>query len=166
MQDAALSGPGRAEAEREAWCLAAGDPARRAACVAAFGAWRWSRILGPEAGEARAWAAELAGVSASPLELRAELQGRGEDEPEAALAERLLAVLAGALDGPPRRLLLVLDPGLPALLAARALGMPLARAPLLAVDPGRAVLLRPGPRGFSLRRSNAARPLVDGEELP
>ncbi|HEX6884002.1 MAG TPA: histidine phosphatase family protein [Planctomycetota bacterium] len=166
MQDAALSGPDRADGEREAWCLAAGAPARRAACVAAFGAWRWSRVLAPTSGEARAWAGELAEASASPLELCAELARGGTGEPEAALAQRLLAVLSGALEGPPQRLLLVLEPGLPSLLAARALGMPLERAPLLAVDPGRAVLLRPGPRGFSLRRSNAARPLADGEEAP
>lgn len=166
MQDAALSGPDRADGEREAWCLAAGAPARREACVAAFGAWRWSRVLGPATGEAQAWAVALAGASASPLELRAELERGAADEPEPARAERLLAVLTGALEGPPQRLLLVLEPELPCLLAARALGMPLARAALLAVDPGRAVLLRPGPRGFSLRRSNAARPLVDGEELP
>jgi broad specificity phosphatase PhoE len=123
-------------------------------------------VVAPSLGEPAAWAAAIAARGSSALEHDDMLAASPANESLAGLAQRLLDALERALRDDPARVLLVMPRGLPALLAARALGMPLERAPALWVDPGRAVLLLHGRRGFALRRSNSPHPVADGEESP
>lgn len=155
------------ERSTELWLLRAGSASEFDACRSAFGTAAPQVVLCPLGGEEERWAAALASACSAVLERSAALARAAEHEGLDALAERAWGPLGAALERRPAVLLAVLAREVLQAVAARALGLSAQGARALRVDPGRALLLRSGPAGLVLRRSNAQAPeTCAGTALP
>ena len=143
------------------WLLRPGSPSALDASLRAFAGTALDAVLVPRGSPARSWAeahARSSGAELLALPDDAPLGGSEAPEGWSALLETLAAHA---------RCLVVLE--LAPLLATvgRALDLGPEGPRRMAVDPGRAVHLHGGPRGFELRRSNVLGPEAEpGMSLP
>jgi broad specificity phosphatase PhoE len=115
-------------------------------------------VLAPPDGAEEAWAMALAAATTAALERDAELRAPAASEPDEAVAARAWPALERRLRAGHARVLLVLSAPVLRLCVARALELPLERASVLRVEPGRSVCLRDDPIGLVLRRANVRAP--------